>query len=203
LTDRPERGALEFVEIEHKFVVSADFDLNAFREKVARHPVHKTSRVQVEDTYYLVKGQSGKVFRHRYDRELQHLSIKSLGGDNQSRMEINLDLGQHLGNQAHVVRAFLDAFGIEWSGSIKKDVEVWHLDGVEVVFYRAHSFSAALSCVEFESVHKPDMESALSMLQTWERKLGFEGLKRENRSLFEILLAQSLPEHLRYMITKG
>ena len=43
----------------------------------------------VTDTYYVPPGQANRIYRHRIDKEIQQLTLKSRGGDNEVRTEIN------------------------------------------------------------------------------------------------------------------
>jgi hypothetical protein len=116
--------ALRFTEIEHKFIVDAQFDLNAFRDAlVGLHPTRINS-IRVRDRYYLTEGGRRRrfVIRHRYDLEMHHLTLKTVEADTEVRSEINLDLGHHAGDQAAVVDAFLERLGVEWSG---RSTRIW------------------------------------------------------------------------------
>ncbi|MGB2135170.1 MAG: hypothetical protein ACPHYG_04195, partial [Flavobacteriales bacterium] len=41
----------------------------------------------VTDTYYVPPGQANRIYRHRIDKEIQQLTLKSRGGDNEVRTE--------------------------------------------------------------------------------------------------------------------
>jgi hypothetical protein len=185
-------GELRFHEIEHKFVVGDDFDLEAFAAKLeALRPTRKTS-IRVRDTYYLLDTEASPrfVIRHRYDEELHHLTLKTVEADTQVRREINLDLGHHAGDQRAQVEAFLGLLGVAWSGSLEKDLRVWYFADAEVVHYRATTGERAVSCVEFEATRKPSLPEALEVLERYERATGFDRDTRSHRSLVQILFPE-------------
>ena len=91
--------ASSFSELEHKYCVPEEFDLEAFSQRVQSISSCEYQEVDVTDTYFVTDKTSGYIFRHRFDRELQHLTVKSIGSDNESRLEVNLDLGHERGNQ--------------------------------------------------------------------------------------------------------
>ena len=71
--------------------------------------IERGAKVSGSRFYYLTgPGQRDRyVIRHRFDDELQQLTIKSLTDDTAVRDEINLDLGHHAGDQADAVEAFV------------------------------------------------------------------------------------------------
>ena len=155
---------LQFKEIEHKFIVDDQFDLRRFRHALDRlHPT-RTNSVRVQDRYYLTDGGQKRrfVIRHRYDIELQHLTLKAIEADTETRAEINLDLGHQAGDQHEAVDAFLDHLGVRWSGTIHKDLDVWHFPDIEVVHYHASTTARSVRCVEFEATRKPSLAGAPS-----------------------------------------
>ena len=184
--------ALRFTEIEHKFIVDDQFDLPRFRDALGRlHPTRTTS-VRVEDRYYLTEGgRKGRfVIRHRYDDELHHLTLKTLAVDTEIRSEVNLDLGHHAGDQHEAVEAFLDHLGVQWSGTLHKDLEVWQFPDIEVVHYRASTTARSVRCVEFEATRKPSLAKALETVQRYERATGFADRGRSPLSLPQILFPE-------------
>jgi len=180
---------LRFMEIEHKFVVDEEFDLAAFRDALGRlHPTTTTS-LRVRDRYYLTeRGRRGRfVIRHRYDPELHQLTLKTVGDDTEVRSEINLDLGQHAGDQQDAVEAFLEQMGVQWSGTLHKDLDVWHFPDIEVVHYLASTSDRSVRCVEFEATRKPSLADALATVRRYEQGTGFGDLQRSRRSLLQLL----------------
>jgi hypothetical protein len=183
---------LRFTEIEHKYVVDERFDLQRFRDALGRMTPRRITSVRVRDRYYLTEGGRGRRFmiRHRYDAELHHLTLKTLETDTEVRAEINLDLGHHAGDQRAEVEAFLDRLGVEWSGTVHKDVDVWYFPDSEVVCYEASTGSRSLRCVEFEAKGAASMEAALATLQTYERATGFDDAVRSRLSLVQMLFPE-------------
>ena len=184
--------ALGFTEIEHKFIVDDRFDLRRFRLALDRlHPT-RTSSVHVQDRYYLTDGASqGRfVIRHRYDEELHHLTLKTIADDTEVRTEVNLDLGHHAGDQHEAVEAFLDHLGIQWSGTLHKELEVWHFPDIEIVHYHASTDARSVRCVEFEATRKSSLAGALEIVRRYERATGFADRHRSRLSLPQMLFPE-------------
>jgi len=180
---------LRFKEIEHKFIVSDQFDLPGFRQAVMALGPIRTSKVSVQDRYFLTEGGRARRFliRHRYDAELHHLTIKALEADSEVRVEVNLDLGHQAGSQAAQVDAFMEQLGVIWRGELAKEIEVWYFPDCEVVYYEAATPSTAVRCVEFEATRKDSLPDALATLERFERATGFEAAARTRQSLPQIL----------------
>ena len=195
--------ALQFTEIEHKYLLDEHFDLLRFRQAVAALGPIRTSTIGVDDRYFLTEGGRARRFlmRHRYDAELHHLTIKSLEADTEVRVEVNLDLGHQAGQQATQVDAFMNLLGVVWSGTLHKDLEVWYFPDCEVVYYQASTPSRSVRCVEFEARRKDSLEEALATVEWFERASGFSGAARSRRSLPQILfpdLDEVLAGHRRH-----
>jgi hypothetical protein len=183
---------LRFKEIEHKFVVGNGFDLLRFRDQLALLGPTRASSIHVRDRYYLTAGGAARryLIRHRFDLELHHLTIKSLGSDAEVRDEVNLDLGQHAGDQAAQVDAFLGCLDVRWRGVIEKDVDVWHFPDCEVVHYLASTDTRSLRCVEFEATGGTSVKEALAVVERFERATGFDEAAREHLSLPQLLFPE-------------
>ena len=184
--------ALRFKEIEHKFVVDDGFDLDHFGTVLETLNPTRTTSLRVLDTYYLLHESRTRrfVIRHRFDEELHHLTVKTLEADTEVRQEVNIDLGHHAGNQRAQVDAFLAPLGVEWSGTLQKDITVWYFPDVEVVHYRATTDSRAVRCVEFEATRKPSVAEALETVRRYEHATGFDETTRSRRSLLRILFPE-------------
>ncbi len=178
-----------FKEIEHKFVVGEGFDLAEFRTCMRSLNPHKTTILTVRDIYYWSQLHPRVIYRHRWDPELQHLSVKSLEKDTEVRVEVNIDLGQHRGNQQATVEAFIDTLGISWRGDILKDIEVYHFPECEVVYYRGTAGDATVACVEFEALQQDSIDDALEVLRRYEESAGFTGRQRTPKTLVELLFS--------------
>ena len=190
-------GELRFKEIEHKYVVDDQFDLAQFRRAVEALGPSRTGNVEVRDRYFLTEGGRARGFliRHRYDAELHHLTLKALESDTEVRVEVNLDLGHHAGDQVAQVDAFMDRLGVVWRGALQKKLEVWYFADCEVVYYQATTASRSVRCVEFEATNKSSLAEALATLERFERATGFSGAARSRQSLPQILfpdLAEAL-----------
>ena len=180
---------MRLTEIEHKFVIDDLFDLARFRVAVEGLRPTRTFALRVRDRYFLTgHGRSHRyVIRHRYDEQLHHLTIKAIEADPEVRTEINLDLGQHLGDQAATVDAFVARLGVIWSGTIVKDIDVWEFPTCEIVHYVAFAGERRVACVEFEAVHASNVEEALAVLGSYERATGLGEADRSLRTLIDLL----------------
>jgi len=183
---------LRFKEIEHKFIVEEPFDLEAFRRQLAALGPAKTNSITVRDRFFLTEGGLARriLFRHRVDAELHHLTVKGIETDPEVRVEVNLDLVQHQGNQDAQVDAFLDQLGVIWRGTLHKALDVWFFADCEVVYYEAFTDSRRVRCVEFEATAKESLDEALSIVASYERATGFEGATRSRLSLPQLLFPE-------------
>ena len=186
-------GDLRFQEIEHKYVVGEDFDAQAFRAALdALRPVRHAT-LHVRDRYFITESgrDRGYVLRHRFDRELHELTLKSIASDAEVRDEINLKLQP--GDQQSQVDAFVAAQGLLWQGALWKDLEVWHFHDCEAVFYVATADGRTIRCVEFEATVKPSREEALAIVNRYERATGFADAMRTPESLLALLWPEVVP----------
>ncbi len=186
-----------FLEIEHKFLVDQDFDPSAFFRKVREFGPESDYETSVEDTYYLVRRLPNYVFRHRCDKFIQQLTLKSLAGDNEARTEVNLDLGHHKGNQGIAAKAFLEPLGILWSGILLKNVQVFYFPDAEVVYYEARFQDRLQKCIEVEVRKPPSMAHAKGVLSSWESALSLDSNRRSRLSILELLVLPSLTAEIR------
>ena len=180
---------MRFTEIEHKFLVNDGFDLDGFSVALdALGPTRRT-RLQVRDRYFMTEnGESRRyILRHRFDAEINQLTIKALEADPEVRAEISLDLGHHAGSQDAAVDAFVARQGITWSGSLEKELTVWYFPDCEVVHYVARTDGRTVRIVEFEATVKKSVEDALLILTRYEHATGFDTSSRSMRSLVDLL----------------
>ena len=180
---------MRFTEIEHKFLVPDGFDVDGFGVALdALGPTRRT-RLQVRDRYFMTEnGESRRyILRHRFDAEINQLTIKALEADPEVRAEISLDLGHHAGSQDAAVDAFVARQGVTWSGSLDKDLRVWYFPDCEVVHYIASTNGRTVRIVEFEATVKKSVEDALLILTRYERATGFDTATRSMRSLVALL----------------
>ena len=185
---------MRFTEIEHKFVVGEAFDVAAFRRSLASLAPRREAALHVRDRYFLTGDGRARhyILRHRFDRELHQLTIKSLASDPEVRDEISLDLGHHAGDQAAQVDAFVARMSVTWSGTLRKDLNVWYFDDCEVVHYVAASGDRTVRCVEFEAVGQASMSDALAVIERYERATGFVAGQRSRLSLVDLLFPDAL-----------
>jgi hypothetical protein len=181
-----------FKEIEHKYLVGDDFDLERFCDALATLGPTRTNSIRVSDRYYLTEGGLERRFmiRHRFDAELHHLTIKALAADTEVRDEVNLDLGHHAGDQAAQVDAFVAHLGVQWSGTVHKDVDVWYFPDCEVVHYVASADGRSVRCVEFEAALGSSLADALTTIERFERATGCHGRVRSRSSLPQLLFPE-------------
>lgn len=184
----------KFLEIEHKFLVDNDFDVNAFFSSFNGIEPEVALSVSSRDVYYLLTDLDNHVLRYRFDEGIQELTLKSLGGDTEVRKEINLALGD--GDQLQAVEAFAKTLGARWHGVIKKEVQVRTYKLCEVVYYTATNIEGRrVCCVEFEartSAMQTSEIQAPEILQRFEEMAGFSGKMREKRSLLELLYPEAI-----------
>lgn len=180
-------GTLRFKEIEHKFIVEKAFDLAVFRAALQVMGPARHDMLRVRDRYFITEAgrQRGFILRHRHDRELHELTLKTVVGDAEVRDEINLALRPD--DQDAVVDAFVLAQGVVWSGTLWKDLEVWHFADCEVVHYVATTDTREIHCVEFEATEKASLEGALAVMARYEAATGFASAIRTPASLVDLV----------------
>ena len=137
-----------FLEIEHKFVVDEGFEREALFAACRALEPEREKALTVTDTYYVPPGQANRIYRHRIDKEIQQLTLKSRGGDNEVRTEINLDLGAAR-SQADAVEAWMGVIGALPGYGIVKEIRVFDFPDCEVVYYEATHDALRVCCVEF------------------------------------------------------
>jgi adenylate cyclase class IV len=192
-------GSNSFIEIEHKFVVGAEFDREAFLKKVAKLTPDRQAVANVRDTYFVLAHDNTHVFRHRFDNEIQQLTAKSVEDDAAIRTEINIPIDQSKGDQGPAILEFMRVLGCRWSGNLAKEIHVAYFHDCEIVFYRAFNQGRQVYCIEFEAVDPVSIEEGFRVLSKYETALGFELEARESRSLFELLLLDSAPDNIKQM----
>ncbi|MFN7981005.1 MAG: hypothetical protein U0Q11_04030 [Vicinamibacterales bacterium] len=186
---------MRFKEIEHKFVVDDAFDLRGFTQTLERLEPTRHTALVVRDRYFITEsGQSRRfVLRHRFDSEINQLTIKSVEGDPEVRDEISLNLGHHAGAQDAEVDAFVARQGVLWSGTLEKDLRVWYFPDCEVVHYTATADGRVVRVVEFEATAKVSLSQALEILHRYESATGFDASTRSMESLVNLLFPGVFP----------
>lgn len=178
---------LRFKEIEHKFIVPSTYDVEALTSRVEAMGPSRRVDLRVRDRYFITEaGRAwGFILRHRHDRELHELTLKSVTRDAEVRDEINLKLRPV--DQDATVDAFVRAQRPIWQGVLWKDIRVWHFPECEVVYYRASTDGRSIDCVEFEAVHQTTLDAALAVMARFEDAAGFGGEARTPASLVELM----------------
>ncbi len=184
---------MRFTEIEHKFVVDAAFDREAFARALERLGPVRQSQIRVRDRYFVTEDGRARhyVIRHRFDEEIHELTIKSVQADPEVRDEISLNLGHHAGDQAAQVDAFVGHMGVVWSGVLEKDLMVWYFPDCEVVYYVASSGAREVRCVEFEATRQTSVPEALAVVARYEAAVGFDPKARSLASLLDLVFPDS------------
>lgn len=177
---------MNFSEFEVKFLVGEDFDAEAFFARVRGlgSPVEK--HLDVTDTYYVPGGRDDVLFRHRHDREIQHLTVKSRKGDIRQRTEINLHLTNDR-SQKEAVDAFLSAVLPADAFEIRKVVDIFDFPDCEIVHYRASGNGRSVRCVEFEAVGADNWAEAARIIDRYVEATDFGNAERSEKSLFELI----------------
>ncbi len=186
---------IAFTEIEYKWLLKEDFDLDGIRLRLKSMNVEETYCVNVRDSYFILERDLGRIYRHRFDERSQQLTVKSaMGNDISQRQEINLVLDQRAGDQIEAVRAFLQTSRQEiWEGAITKQVEVFYLPEVELVIYTARNHQGKICyCLEIEARRPASVMKAFEVLDHYATVFGMDPRHREKRSLFELLLKDQL-----------
>lgn len=185
---------MRFKEIEHKFVVDEQFDIEAFDWVLASLAPTRQTTIRVQDRYFLTEDGRARryIIRHRFDAEIHQLTLKALTADPEVRDEITLDLGHHAGDQAMQVDAFVARMGVRWAGTLQKDLRVWYFPDCEVVHYVASSGTRTVQCVEFEAITKTSVAEAVAILARYERATGFDARTRSMHSLVDLLFPGEL-----------
>ena len=194
-------SSASFTEIEHKFIVDKNFDCEDFFNKIRALSPTRIAKIAVRDTYFVLKSDSKHVYRHRFDHEIQQLTVKSIETDSAVRTEINVPIDQSKGDQKDCIAAFMEALGCNWSGEIHKEIHVAYFPDCEVVFYQAVGPSKMVYCVEFEAVCPPSLAAGLAVLEKYEIALGFAARQRESKSLFELALLDGAPDWVRKLFS--
>lgn len=191
-----------FVEIEHKFLVGKEFSRAAFLKKARELGATRVEEIAVKDTYYVLKNWPTHVFRHRFDSEIQQLTVKGVGSSTFERLEVNLDLMRDGIDQSAAIQAFLGVFGVAWQAALTKDIGVAYYPDCEVVHYNATTGRRDVSCVEFEAIGFSDGLAALPTLHQYEQSFGFDAHSAESQSLFQLLLLAEAPQDIQKLFLK-
>lgn len=173
-----------FLEIEHKFLVAPDFDVDAFARAVQALSPRSQAAVTVAEEYFVSQSRPDLIFRHGYDlldgagdtpapQGKQSLIVKSRpapGASNESRLEVALRLDPRRGSQAQAAGALLGLFAFATAGRLRKQLRAFYFPDCEVVFYRAQRTDEAatqtggptrsICCVEFEAVLPPGPDAS-------------------------------------------
>lgn len=183
---------LRYLEIEHKYIVDSQYDETAFFDQVRLLGPTRFFQVEVEDTYFVCESVPGHVYRHRKDHLVEELTVKGIGQDAETRMEVNLDLFKKGSNQIDSVKAFLKPLGISWAGMISKKVWVFDFDDCEIVLYDACHKNKSVRCIEVESKNYASIDEAKKILEKYGRLLKLPLERRSKESLFHLLLEPSI-----------
>lgn len=176
----------KFKEFEHKYLLTGTESVESIFEALRSVSGGKEKSLDVTDTYFY-QGDSPKfVYRHRRDREIQQLSVKSLSKDARERTEINLHFLNEEDQFEAVVR-FMETLGEFRKLSIRKSIQVIDFPDCECVYYEASNGTKTVRCFEFEALGAENLEQALEIISNYETLAGFSPDIRCHQSLFELL----------------
>ena len=179
---------LDHLEIEHKFLLDEGFDSRKWMDSCRALGPLNEKQLRVADTYYVPCHGQAWIYRHRYDEEIQQLTVKSRGGDTEVRTEINLDLSGE--NQDAKISAFLTTLNIEEKHEVVKQIHVFDFPDCEVVQYNARCGGRSVSCLEFEAIGAGTVRDALAILERYETALGYDSSQRTKINLFDLLVSE-------------
>ena len=197
------------LEIEHKYLVDPRlWPKDEFESKLQSFGASRIYTISVEDTYFGFKNLKHHIFRHRFDAEIQQITVKSAGVANDVRLEINLDLDQKKGSQLTKIQDFFGVFGEFWQGKISKQVLVGYFPDCEIVRYDAkmtddRNSDKQVTCIEFEATNYKTESEAFEIIERYANKFGLKSKEREKQSLFELLLYESSPEYIRQIFSQS
>lgn len=177
---------LTFKEFEHKYILSPDVDVDSIFDKLRMVPGGVEKSLEVHDHYYYNHQNPDFVYRHRKDREIQQLTVKSYGGDARERLEINLDLLNDT-SQSHAIESFFDTLGTFERRIIEKSIRVIDFPDCECVYYSATNGQMTVHCFEFEALGVDNMDEAVGIMSKYEHLAGFDPAFRCHDSLFDLL----------------
>ena len=175
-----------FKEFEHKYVIDDTTNIEIIFEKLRALGGGEEKSLDVTDTYYFSSENPDFVYRHRKDREIQQLTVKSYGGDTRDRTEINLHLTNN-DSQFDAVSAFMQTLGNYLNFDIRKNIQVIDFADCECVYYKATSGVKSIHCFEFEALGAKSLKDALEIINRYESVAGFNPTNRCEISLFELL----------------
>ena len=186
------RGKLRHIEVEHKYVVGPTFDAGKLRTRLRGLKCLKDFSVQVRDDYYWSPKFPAAILRHRFDEQLQQLTLKTKGLAADARTEINLSLNHSGGDQRDGVAQFLGNLTPFQKVTVQKAVTIFLFSDCEVCFYEAKCGRRKIRCVEFEAIRKTTLKAARDVIKKYEDVAGFARMPKEGRSLFELLVVPEL-----------
>jgi adenylate cyclase class IV len=192
---------MKFTEIEHKFLLDSNFSETNFFSSIDRLSPTSEKKLDVRDCYYVLDDKT-YIYRHRFDREIQQLTVKSVSIDSEIRTEINIPIDQTAGDQSEAIGHFMESFGPIWSCTIQKSINVYYFDDCEIVYYRAVGGGRNVACIEIEARHPLTSADGLRVISKYELELGLDAKTREKRSLIELLHFDQMPKKIQAMFKK-
>jgi hypothetical protein len=175
-----------FKEYEHKYLLNGNESIDSIFESLRSVDGGTEKSLDVTDTYLFDKNKPEFVYRHRKDREIQQLTVKSFGGDARERTEINLKLLNE-STQIEAVLSFMQTIGDFSTTCIHKSIRVIDFPDCECVYYRASNGTKTVHCFEFEALGAQNLDDAIGIISKYESLAGFLPDSRCHQSLFELL----------------
>ncbi|NRA64286.1 MAG: CYTH domain-containing protein [Pseudobacteriovorax sp.] len=180
----------EYLEIEYKYVLDDKDNDGLIRKAISELGPVKTFQVDVEDSYFYSPLTPDYVFRHRFDREIQQLTMKSITKDPTVRKEVNIALNQDRGSQLAAVHAFLEPLQVSISATIKKRVWAYYFRDVEIVYYEASRHGCDVSCVEIEAIDPETVQRGKELIELYANKLCLDPEMLSSSALFSLLVPE-------------
>ncbi len=176
----------KFKEFEHKYLLDGSESVGSIFKALRGVSGGEEKALEVTDIYFYEGAAPKFVYRHRRDREIQQLTVKSLGTDARDRTEINLLLLNEE-DQFEAVDRFMATLGDFRKRIIRKSIQVIDFPDCECVYYEATNGTKTVQCFEFEALGAENLEQALRIISKYETLAGFIPETRCHQSLFELL----------------
>lgn len=174
------------MEIEHKYVLPPDTEVDAFRKRVASLGAYSVSLPESVDDYTCAARPDRVVrVRRNLGSDEVELCVKSRGADAEVRLEEEVPVPEW---GAAPLPRFLSALGWEHAGRVEKSSVAFRFEDCEVAVYSARTGDRTALCLEVEAVGVPDAPAALAVVARYEAALGLDPGERERRSLADLLL---------------
>ena len=182
---------MNYKEIEYKYW-AGDLSKEDFSSRVESLIVDKDLSLEGDviyvvscDDYYILEEGEGHFVRFRKGGGIYELTLKRKVNENVVRKEINLNVSN---NDDSAVVEFLTLSGYKKSFQVYKEAWIWRFQNCDVSFY---TLSDGRSVIELEAVNYHSIKEGVRIINSWEKMLNLNSLKKESRSLYEIFTEAS------------